>query len=83
MVGILKKQIVTNTKYHVDFGSAQSVSSPKYLICAHQADTRLNAPNENLNTATFYHLNIRKKFVEIDGHWYQIGSVPKNYTEDD
>ena len=29
-------RLVTDTKYQVDIGSAQSVNSPKYLIAAHQ-----------------------------------------------
>ena len=40
-----ERRIVTEQICQVDIGSAQSASSPKYLICAHQTETRSRLPN--------------------------------------
>ena len=52
-------------------GSAQQVSSPKYLIGAHQTLDRIDAPNKNKNNAVFDHLNgknIMGKSMGRDNH---------------
>ena len=41
-----ERRIVTDQIFQVDIGSAQSVSSPKYLICAHQTEARSALPNK-------------------------------------
>ena len=54
----------------VNIGSSQQVNSPKYLICAHQTQNRINVPNKNNNIAIFDNLDLRKYYVEIDGQRY-------------
>jgi len=48
-----ERRIVTDQKYQVDMGSAQSVNIPKYLICAHQTYGRSNLPNKRRNISIF------------------------------
>ena len=48
-----ERRVVSDTITQIDIGSAQSVSSPKYLITAHQTATRLNAPDKGINVSTF------------------------------
>ena len=33
-----ERRIVTDQIFQVDIGSAQSINSPKYMICAHQTE---------------------------------------------
>ena len=42
-----------------DIGSAQQVSSPKHLICAHQTQNRIKIPKKK-NLAIFDNLDLRK-----------------------
>ena len=44
----------------LDLGSSQKVSSPKFLIGAHQTRIRADTANKNNNIAIFDHLNIKK-----------------------
>ena len=41
-----ERRIATGQIYQVDVGSAQSVKSPKCLICAHQTTARADLPNK-------------------------------------
>ena len=66
-----------------DIGSAQQVSSPKYLISAHQTKERIDSANNNINNAIFDHLNLRNYYVEIDSIRYPRDSLLINYEEDD
>ena len=65
--------------FQIDIGSAQSVNSPKHLICAHQTAARSEPPNKRNNISTFGYLNVRKKFIEIDGVRYLRDGVLTNY----
>ena len=77
-----ERRIVTDQKFQVDIGSAQSVSSPKYLICAHQTHDRSALPNKRNNISIFDNI-VRKYFLEIDGQRYPRDSVLTNYPEND
>ena len=46
-----ERRIVTDQTFQVDIGSAQSVNSPKYLICAHQTEARSALPNKRNNVS--------------------------------
>ena len=76
-------RIATDQKYQVDIGSAQSVNSPKYLICAHQTTDRADLPNKQTNISVFDHLDVRKYFIEIDGVRYPRDAVLTNYNQND
>ena len=41
-----ERPIATDLIFQNDIGSAQSIKSPKYLICAHQKAGRSNPPNK-------------------------------------
>ena len=78
-----ERRIVTDQIFQVDIGSAQSVNSPKDLICAHQTHDRSALPNKRNNISIFDNINVRKYFVEIDGERYPRDSVLINYPEND
>ena len=69
--------------FQVDVGSAQSVNSPRYLICAHQQSNRSDPPNKRNIISIFDNLGIRKYFVEIDGIRYPRDVVLTNYDIND
>ena len=62
-----KKIVHTQLEYQVDVGSAQNISSPKYLILAHQTAVRIGTPKKANNDAVPNNLNVRKYHVDIDG----------------
>ena len=62
--------IVAHQIFQVDIGSAQSVNSPKYMICAHQTEARSALPNKRNKISIFDNINVRKYFIEIDGQRY-------------
>ena len=76
-------RIVTDQIFQLDIGSAQSVSSPEYLICTHQTEARSGLPNKRNNISRFDNINVRKYFIEIDGQRYPRDSVLTNYAEND
>ena len=78
-----ERRIVGDQTYQVDIGSAQSVNSPKYLICAHQTAARADPPNKRNNISIFDNLNVRKYFIEIDRQRYPRNSVLTNYAVND
>ena len=78
-----ERRIVIDQIFQVDIGSAQSVSSPKYLICAHQREARSGLPNKRKNISRFDNINVRKDFIEIDEQRYPRDSVLTNYAEND
>ena len=78
-----ERRVVSDTITQIDIGSAQQVSSPKYLIASHQTAARLNAPDKGLNISRFDNLNVRKYFVEIDSIRYPRDGVLTNYNEND
>ena len=54
------KRLISDMIVEVDIGSAQPVSSPKYLICAPQTRLRLEFPNKNIKIAIFDKRYLRK-----------------------
>ena len=40
-----ERRVISDWLFQHDIGSAQQVSSPKYLIRAHQTKTRIDTPN--------------------------------------
>ena len=48
-----ERRIARDQIYQINKRSAQSVNSPKYLICGHQTDTRSNPPNKRPNMSIF------------------------------
>ena len=55
-----ERRVVTDQTFQVDNGSAQSVNSPKYLICAHQQANRSDPPNKRTKISFFDKLDVRK-----------------------
>ena len=53
-----ERRIVADQIFQVDIGSAQSVNSPKYMICAHQTEARSGLPNKR-NISIFDNNNVR------------------------
>ena len=43
-----ERRLLSDMIVQVDIGSAQQVTSPKYLIYAHQTQNRKNVPNKNI-----------------------------------
>ena len=78
-----ERRIATDQIYQVDIGSAQSVKSSKYLICAHQTTARADLPNKRTNISVFDHLDVRKYFIEIDDVRYPRDAVLTNYNQND
>ena len=62
-----ERRVISDMITQADIGNAQQVSSPEYLIGAHQALDRVDAMSKNKNKAIFDHLNFKKFYVEIDG----------------
>ena len=55
-----ERRFVTDQIYQVDIGSAKSINSQNYLICAHQTSARSDTPNKQTNISIFHHLVVRK-----------------------
>ena len=78
-----ERRIASDQIFQIDIGSAQSVNSPKYLICAHQTIARSDPPNKRNNISIFDDLGVRKYFVEIDCVRYPRDGVLTSYDEND
>ena len=65
----------------VDFGTAQHVNSPKYLIASFQTEARIGVPNKATNIAIFDNVNVRKYFCEINSYRYPKDAVLINLTK--
>ena len=76
-----ERRLISDMITQAHIGSAQQVSSPEYLIGAHQTLDGTDAPNKN--NAIFDHLNSKKNYVEIDGQRYPRDNVLINYEEND
>ena len=79
---IYRKTIKIRLVQH-DIGSAQQLSSPNYMICAHQTSLRTGSRDKKVNLAIFDNLYLRKYHVDIDGQKYLGDSVLINYEEND
>ena len=78
-----ERRIISDLITQHDIGSAQQVTQPKYLICAHQTNLRTTTPDKKINIAIFDNMDIRKYYVEIDGQRYPRDGVLINYEEND
>ena len=76
-----ERRIISHMIVKVDIGSAQQVSTPNYLICAHQTQNGINVLHKNDNIAIFDNLDLRTSYVEIDGQQYPRESLLINYEE--
>ena len=78
-----EKRIISDLLVQHDIGSAQNVSSPKYMICAHQTSLRTTTPDKKNNIAIFDNLDLRKYYVGIDSVRYPRDGVLVNFEEND
>ena len=78
-----KRRVISDMIVQHDIRSAQQVNSPKYLISAHQTKDRTSVPDNKINIAIFYNVNLRKYHVEIDGQRYPRDSLLINYERND
>ena len=78
-----ERRIISDTITQLDIGTSQHVSSPIYLIGAHQTRIRADTANKNNNIAIFDNLNLQKYYVEINSVRYPQHSVLINYEQND
>ena len=78
-----RKVVTDRGEFQVDIASSQSTNSPKYLIAAHQTENRVGTANKTNNISIFDHVDVKKKFVEIDGYRYPKESVLTKFIEND
>ena len=78
-----EKRLISDLLVQHDIGSAQNVSSPKYMICAHQTSLRTTTPDEKINIAIFDNMDLPKYYVEIDSVRYPRDGVFVNNEEND
>ena len=83
-----RKPVDTGREFQIDISSASNISSPLYLIAAHQktqrpdpANPANNFSNNRFNNAKFDHVEVRKYYSEIDGIRYPKYPVMVNYEE--
>ena len=72
----------------IDVSSASNINSPIYLIAAHQktqrsdlADATRNLSYNRFTNAIFDHVEVWKKYSEIDGIRYPKNALMDNYQE--
>ena len=78
-----ERREISDTITQLDIGTSQHVTSPKYLIGAHQTRIRADTANKNNNNAIFDNLNLQKYYVEIDSVRYPRDNVLVNYEQND
>ena len=78
-----ERRVITDQITQLDIGTSQHVSSPKYLIGAHQTRTRADDANKNNKIAIFGNLSLQKYYVGIDSIRYPRDSVLVNYGQND
>ena len=78
-----EKRLISDLLVQHDIGSAQNVSSPKYMICAHQTSLRTTTPDKKINIALFDNIDLRKYYVEVDSVRSPRDGVLVNYEEND
>ena len=78
-----KRRVLSDMIVQADIGSTQQVSSPKYLIYAHQTQERINVPNKKEDIVLFDEVDLRKYHVELDGQGYPTDNLLIRYEEDD
>ena len=75
-----RRVISTGSEYQLVIGSSLYVSSPEYLIAAHQTAARSGFANKAIIVSVFDHVDVRTFFVEIVGKRYPKDSVIINYA---
>ena len=78
-----ERRIILDTITQLDIGSSQNFQNPKYLIGAHQTKDRIDGAISTKNVAIFDNLDLRKYYIEIDGHRYPRDSSLMNYEQND
>ena len=78
-----ERRVKSDTNTQMDIGTSQHVNSPKYLIVAHQTQTRADTANKNNIIAIFDNPNLQKYYVEIDSVSYPRDTVLINYEQND
>ena len=78
-----ERRIISDSLVQHDIGSAQSVNSPKYMICAHQTHLSTVTLGKKITIAIFDNLDIQKYYVEIDGQRYPRDGVLISYEQND
>ena len=78
-----ERRLISDLKVQHDIGSAQHKNSPTFLIGAHQHNSEQPLALRETNIAIFDILDLRKYYVEIDGHRYPRDGISLNYTEND
>ena len=78
-----ERRVISDMIVQHDVGSAQQVSSPKYLNCAHQTKDNTSATDKKINNAIIDDLDLRKYHVEINSLRYPRDSLLRNYEQND
>ena len=78
-----KKTVDIQLENQVNNGSAHEITSPKFLIAAHQTVARIGVPNKANNVAVFDILNVRKYHVHMDGVRCPPDGVSFDYASND
>ena len=79
-----ERKVPTDGKeFQVDIGSAQHVSSAKYLIGAFQTADGIGTPNKENNIAIFDKVILKKYFCGTDGYRYPKDAALTNFPEND
>ena len=55
-----RRMVNTRLEYQLHIGSSSNISSPNYLIAAHETEARTKVPNKANKIAVFDHLDARK-----------------------
>ena len=78
------REVVNDGKvFEIDFGSAQNVNLPKFLVATPRLQVRIGISNKANNTAIFENLDVKKHFVEIEGQNYPKDFVSTIYAENE
>ena len=78
-----RKPVNTGNEYQLDIGSVSNINILLYLIVAHQQTQRDNPsrhPNQ-FNNAIFYHVRVKKHFVEVDCVRYPKDPIETNFPD--
>ena len=76
-----ERRVILDMIVQADIGSTQQVSSPKYLIFAHQTQDRVNVLYKKKKISISDSADLRKYHVAIDGQRYHRDSLLTNYEE--
>ena len=74
-----RKILNDGRELQVEFGSAQKINCPKYMISTFQTSDRIGTPDNAKNPAVFDTNHVTKYFVEIDEARYPNNGVLTNF----